>query len=306
MPNDLLDRVAGAPITWGVDGSPGWGHLMDPDRVLREMVEVGLKATELGPDGYLGNSTDEVKARLGHHGLDLVGGFIPVVLHEEAGVADQLAYFERAASTLAAGGARIAVVGADSNLPGYDTSVALDEMQWDRFFGHLGELGSIADRCGVTVAVHPHWGMAVANQEDVDRMIARSDRGFCLDTGHLALAEVDIPGLISDAGDRIHHVHLKDLDIEFARRVRDGRVGFRHAVMDGMFKPLGEGAVDIEGVILQLERAGFRGWYVLEQDVALEDDPAPGEGPVEDARRSIDFLRRLANGVPTRGKGPVV
>jgi len=36
---DLLERVAGAPITWGVDGSPGWGHLMSPDRVMREMVE---------------------------------------------------------------------------------------------------------------------------------------------------------------------------------------------------------------------------------------------------------------------------
>ena len=28
--SDLLERVAGAPITWGVDGSPGWGYLMEP------------------------------------------------------------------------------------------------------------------------------------------------------------------------------------------------------------------------------------------------------------------------------------
>ena len=46
--SDLLERVAGAPITWGVDGSPGWGYLMDRERVLREMVESGLSATELG------------------------------------------------------------------------------------------------------------------------------------------------------------------------------------------------------------------------------------------------------------------
>ena len=54
--SDLLERVAGAPITWGVDGSPGWGYLMDRERVLREMVESGLSATELGPDGYLPTS----------------------------------------------------------------------------------------------------------------------------------------------------------------------------------------------------------------------------------------------------------
>ena len=58
---DLLARVAGAPISWGVDGSPGWGHLMDRDRVLAEMVEVGLTATELGPDGYLPTDPGELR-----------------------------------------------------------------------------------------------------------------------------------------------------------------------------------------------------------------------------------------------------
>lgn len=47
----LVDRIAGAPISWGVDGSPGWGHLLSSDRVLEEMAYIGLSATELGPDG---------------------------------------------------------------------------------------------------------------------------------------------------------------------------------------------------------------------------------------------------------------
>lgn len=300
MAGDLLDRVAGAPITWGVDGSPGWGHLMDPDRVLAEMVEVGLKATELGPDGYLGSDTAAVTARLDRHGLELVGGFIPVVLYEAELAAGQLAYFERAASTLAAAGAGIAVVGPDSTLPGYDTPVNLDEAEWDTLFDRLEDLAALAGRCGVTAAVHPHWGMAIAGQAEVDRLIERSDIGICLDTGHLALAEVDIEDVIARAGERIHHVHLKDLDLEFAVRVRDGQVGFRQAVIEGMFKPLGEGAVDIEGTVLRLERSGFQGWYVLEQDVALESDPPAGTGPIEDARRSIDFLRRLTVASPSR------
>ena len=59
--SDLLERVAGAPITWGVDGSPGWGYLMGRDRVLREMVESGLSATELGPDGYLPTDPTELR-----------------------------------------------------------------------------------------------------------------------------------------------------------------------------------------------------------------------------------------------------
>ena len=121
----FLDRIAGAPITWGVDGSPGWGHLMDADRVLDEMVQVGLKATELGPDGYLGATTDEVLHRLEKHGLELVAGFIPVVLYQRESLDQQLDYFDRATATLAAGGAAIAVLGADSHLPGYDQEIEL-------------------------------------------------------------------------------------------------------------------------------------------------------------------------------------
>ena len=42
--SELLDRIAGAPITWGVDGSPGWGHLMDRDGRTQE--ETGMKLSE--------------------------------------------------------------------------------------------------------------------------------------------------------------------------------------------------------------------------------------------------------------------
>ncbi len=46
---DLPSRLAGAPIKTGVDPSPGWDHLMGRDRVMCEMVEAGLPATELRP-----------------------------------------------------------------------------------------------------------------------------------------------------------------------------------------------------------------------------------------------------------------
>ena len=45
-----MNRIAGAPISWGVCEVPGWGYQLPPDRVLAEMQEVGLAATELGPD----------------------------------------------------------------------------------------------------------------------------------------------------------------------------------------------------------------------------------------------------------------
>ena len=65
----LIDRVAAAPITWGVDGSPGWGYLVSRERYVREMTSLGLHATELGPDGYLPSDPDELDAYLKEHEL---------------------------------------------------------------------------------------------------------------------------------------------------------------------------------------------------------------------------------------------
>jgi inosose dehydratase len=79
----LQGRIAGAPITWGVDGSPGWGHLMNRDQVMTEMAQVGLKATEIGPDGYLPRDPDELRAYIALYDMQVVGGFVPAVLHRQ-------------------------------------------------------------------------------------------------------------------------------------------------------------------------------------------------------------------------------
>jgi inosose dehydratase len=55
------DRIAGAPISWGVCEVPGWGYQLEPSAVLTEMRQIGLAATEFGPDGFL-PATPEGKA----------------------------------------------------------------------------------------------------------------------------------------------------------------------------------------------------------------------------------------------------
>jgi predicted dehydrogenase len=54
----ILDRIAAAPISWGVCEVPGWGAQMAPMRVLGEMRQLSIHATEAGPDGYLGADPD--------------------------------------------------------------------------------------------------------------------------------------------------------------------------------------------------------------------------------------------------------
>ena len=291
---DLLERVAGAPITWGVDESPGWGYLMDRDRVLDEMSEAGLTATELGPDGFLPTDPGELREYVASRDMSVVGGFVPALLYRPDQIEAELEYVSRASSQLAATGSKVLVLGPSSHNPGYDTPFDMSDDEWPVFLANLRRLEGIVGDAGLQTALHPHWSMAIEDGRDVERLLDSSDVGLCLDTGHLYLAGTDPVEVARMAPERVLHVHLKDVDAAAAEQVRSGAVPFRQAVIDGLFTPLGAGGVDIEGVIRTLEAEGFRGWYVLEQDVSLPTDPAPGTGPKADAVESVDFRRRLA------------
>lgn len=288
----LLERVAGAPITWGVCEVPGWGHQMSPERVLGEMAAIGLRATELGPEGFLPADVDGLRRALDRAGLALVGGFVPAVLHERDGLRDELSRVERQADLLAEAGASVLVLAASTGDGGYDSQGDLDDAGWAALVDGLERVVEVAHARGMVATLHPHQGTVIEG-DDVDMLLERSNVPLCLDTGHVAVGGADPVDVAGKAAGRIGHVHLKDVAADLVERVRAGLVGYREAVGMGMYRPLGEGDLDVEAVVRTLERDGFAGWYVLEQDAVLADDPAPGAGPGGDARTSYEYLRRL-------------
>ena len=290
---DLMDRIAGGPITWGVTGSPETSHQLDRERVLDEMKQVGLSATELGPDGFLPPDPDELRDFVSARGLRIAGGFVSAVMHRQDRFDADLDYFERAARQLAAVGGEIFVLGPDTHLDALDTRLEMDEAEWATLFLNLRRLQELAAAHGLGTALHPHWGMSIEQSAHVDRVMASSDVDLCLDTGHLFLGNADPVEIARRAPERVTHVHLKDVDGELAEQLRAGALTFDGAARRGLFTPLGAGDVDIAGVIEVLEANGFEGWYVLEQDTAFDTAPAIGEGPIVDARVSVEFLRSL-------------
>ncbi len=290
----IADRIAGAPISWGVDGSPGWGYLLPAARVLDEMASIGLSATELGPDGFLGKSPQQARRNAAAAGLSVVGGFVPLMLHLPDEGHRQASYANRAIKTLSACGSQILVLGAVLPQNGYDRSEELTDDHWTTFDRNLKTLAAQARAEGLEVALHQHWGMAVERRRHLDRVLSFTEVSLCLDTGHMFLAGIDPVEVARAAPDRVAHVHLKDVDAGSAARVRAGEITFRQAVKTGVFRPLGLGDVDIGGVIATLESAGYQGWYVLEQDTILKQAPPPAQGPVEQAEVSTRYLLELA------------
>ncbi len=290
----LKDRIAGAPISWGVDGSPGWGYLLPSDRVLDEMASIGLSATELGPDGFLGESPERARENAASAGLSVVGGFVPLLLHLPDHGRERSDYARRAIKTLSACGAQVLVLGPVLSRYGYDRSGDLTDTHWTTFERNLKRLVAQAGEEGLEVALHQHWGMAVEQPQHLERVLSCTEVSLCLDTGHMFLAGIDPLDVARSVPHRVVHVHLKDVDGAAAARVRAGEVPFRQAVQTGLFRPLGSGQVDIGGVVSALEEAGYQGWYVLEQDKVLQEAPPVQRGPIEDAATSTRYLLGLA------------
>jgi inosose dehydratase len=74
--------------------------------------------------------------------------------------------------------------------------------------------------------------------------------------------------------------------------VQSGRRTYTEAIRDGMHRPLGSGDVDVAAIVGHLRRQGYDGWYVLEQDTILTEEPR-GEGPVADVHTGAAYLQRL-------------
>ena len=289
----FLDRVAGAPISWGVCEVPGWGVELPVERVLAEMQELGLQATELGSDGYLPTEPDALRAVCARFDLAMIGGFVPLVLHDPAQRDASLAAAERTAALMGGAGGTLFIT---SMVTTFDWAprIEIDAAAWDHAAEMLGEVEAIVAAHGMRQAIHPHLGTMIERPEDVKNVLDRSDVGWTFDMGHLMIGGYDPVEFLADARDRIVHVHLKDVHLDRAAPVFAGEQTIMEGVQNGMFCPMGDGDVPIAQVVTELERTGYNGWYVLEQDAAITGaEPAPGEGPKLDVLRSIEYLRAI-------------
>jgi inosose dehydratase len=286
-------RLAGAPISWGICEVPGWGRQLPAERVLGEMASLGLHATELGAIGYLPLEPAALRARLDEFGLRLVAGFVPLVLHEpELGPTRERA--SQMAELLAGAGAEV-FIGAILADEDWGPPRPLQDAEWERLVGRLADVEELVAGHGLRLAVHPHVGTLIERDAEVQRLLADSAVGWCLDTGHMLIGGTDAVDFVRRHGERVAHVHLKDVDATLAARVRAGDLSLVAATQQGLFRPLGKGDARIQEVLRALDEAGYERWLVLEQDTAITgQEPPDGDGPVVDVGRSIEYLTARA------------
>jgi inosose dehydratase len=118
-----------------------------------------------------------------------------------------------------------------------------------------------AEQLGVELLLEPHGILT----DTVDGMKAILDVlghektvGINLDTGNSWLGGGDPLQFVKTFGERIRHVHWKDMPSEWELK-RGTMYGCGMAVI-----PLGDGVVGIEGIVNELKQAGFDGPTTLE------------------------------------------
>lgn len=291
-------KVGTAPVSWGIMEAEGWSVHQGYARVLDEMAEAGYEGTELGPYGYLPTEPEDLIFELSSRRLRLVSAFVPIHLayperhqtdfDEAMKIARLLA---RAGSSLIVlademGGARMSLAGRVN-----EERDGMSNRQWDGAVEILTRIARACSELGLVTAFHHHAGTLVETPPEIERLCASTDPsliGLCLDTGHYMYGGGDPVNALKKYGSRILHVHLKDVQPEVLRSVREERVDFLDAVRRGVFCELGEGALDVPAIVQGLKSCGYNGWALVEQDV---DANQPGVNPFESAVRSRKYLR---------------
>ena len=285
-------RLAATPITWGFVGTNRWGIDLPQHRILSEMSEIGFSATEVGVPGFLPADGVEGKKLLNEYRLRAVSGPVSFVIHKKESRRDALESVRKAGQRLLAMGGEVLIT-----VPkpvGLRSGERLEGDGWKELCDGLDAVEDLCRSMGLRQALHPHVGSLVETKEDMQKVMEISSCGWCLDTAHIASGDLDPSDFLEMAGDRVTLVHIKDLNLDLGRKMVQHEIGFDAAIAHRVFVPLGEGDLDLAGIIPLLPQEV---WWVLEQDQAITEFPEAGTGPADDAASSLQVLKDLLNTV---------
>lgn len=295
-------KIANAPCSWGALEFDLQGKPATFDVVLDEMQKTGYEGTELGDWGFMPTDPAVLKKELEQRSLTMLGAFVPVALKDETThEKGEEAALKVARLLSAVEGSSPFIVLADNNgsIPertqnaGRVTpAMGLSDEAWNTFAKGVERIAkAVKKETGMRLVFHHHCGGYVETPAEIDKLLELTDPtlvGICLDTGHYQFAGGDPVAFLQKNAKRVWHMHFKDCEPAIADQSRKEGWDYFKSVEKGVFCELGKGAVDFKAVKAELEKQGFEGWIVVEQDVL------PGMGkPFDSALRNRQFIKSI-------------
>ena len=276
-PDDALAAasIGTVPILWNNVDLPHLAARTPAETVLDEIARVGYEGTQFGTGFPEGRA---LRSALDDRGLRLAEVYCSIPTSVDGPRAGALDDARRRLSLLREGGGDVLVVALDGSpersaaagrADGPDVP-RLSEAGWDRLVALVEEIARETVEAGHRVAFHQHAGTFIETPAEMDRLMDRTDPrvlGVCLDVGHWTVGGGDPVEAARAFGERVVHVHLKDVDPDVLAGIRSGDVAdFEAAIRGRIFTELGAGVLDLDGVLGVLAGRGYAGWLMVEQD----------------------------------------
>jgi inosose dehydratase len=289
-------KLAIAPIGWTNDDMPELGGEVTFEQCISEMALAGFSGSEVG-NKYPRN-TGVLQKALSLRGLEIASAWFSAFLTSKPYEETTKAFIEHR-DFLHEMGAKVIVVSEQGNsiqgqmeIALFDPKPVFTEDEWKLLVEGLHLLGDLAAEKNMKIVYHHHMGTGIQTSEEIDRLMAHTNPekvSLLYDTGHLVFSGEDHLQVLHNHMSRIHHVHLKDVRIDVANKVREGKLSFLQAVKDGVFTVPGDGVIDFKPVFEALNTAGYKGWFVVE----AEQDPAVAN-PFEYALKARQYIRETS------------
>jgi len=260
-------------------------------KACKAIGELGFRATEADNtladlDAAYGNSVAEFKKESARHKVSLAGIYHSVELHDASQLTSYAQRMRAISKFLNSIGAGYIALGWGQRLrdgrrvyfqPGQGSGRTEEEAR-QAVLG-LNELGKIALlEHGIKVAWHPGRNQS----RDLIRRVldgTNSDHVFfCADVGHLTGAGYDALEAVKTYRARMVASHLKDFDPKIPFR----RTDYAQKIT-GDFVELGQGEVNLKGLIEYYRESNFPGWVQVELDRSPKD-------PMEASREMKKYL----------------
>lgn len=296
-------KIANAPCSWGALEFDLEGKSLEYQQVLDEMQETGYSGTELGDWGFMPTDPGALHTEMAKRNFQLLGAFVPVALKHpkthEAGVEKAL---QTAGLMYEAGYRNAFIVLADENgTVEYRTKHAgriktgdgMHAEEMDIFAAGAEKVAkAVKDQFGMRTVFHHHCAGYIETPAEIEALLERTNPeylGLCFDTGHFSFGGgSNHVAFLNRHYSRIWHVHFKDFSEEVAKKATENNWDYFTSVANGVFCELGKGCVDFEAVKTELEKLGYNGWIVVEQDVL------PGMGnPKQCAMNNRKYLQGI-------------
>ena len=128
----------------------------------------------------------------------------------------------------------------------------MTDAEYAQFVETVNKIGEITLQYGVRSCFHNHVGSVIETRAEIDRLFSMVDRSLVFqgpDIGHLEWAGADPVQFCRDYARDIFSVHVKDINGDVLAEGVQKEWDYGAFSANGIFAELGEGCVDLPGII---------------------------------------------------------